>query len=106
MKIKTPSQEGLGMATNAVGMAFGIELKPSELVAALRSLGATNNDEPEKTQPLLTKNEVAGFLHISLPTVNRMIADGRLVAKKLGTAPNSPVRICSSAIDALMEGVA
>ena len=50
--------------------------------------------------PLLTAVEVAEILHISLRSVRRMMADGRLPFVRLGHS----VRVLPEALDAMIEG--
>lgn len=42
---------------------------------------------------MITKREAAAILGVSLATVDRLIRDGSLTAKKYGDLPQSPVRL-------------
>lgn len=40
--------------------------------------------EPDTEPKYYNRNEVAAILHVSLPTIDRMMQDGRLTAKRVG----------------------
>lgn len=52
--------------------------------------------------PLVTRNDAAGYLNVSLRQVDRLIADGSLPALRVG---ERSIRIRRSALDALLVPV-
>ena len=52
---------------------------------------------------LLTVKEVSDLLRLSVKTVHRMIADGRIRASKMGTGKRSEWRIGETALDEFLR---
>ena len=69
---------------------------PSEVAAS--KFGRETPRSPRA--PLLTAAEVAEILHLSLRSVRRMMADGRLPFVRLGHS----VRVRPEALEAMTEG--
>ena len=88
---------------------------PSELAVAVATMTApylgeiTADDvqkrlcnQKEQKEELLTVSDVSDRLNVSLPTIHRMLADGRLKRIKIGRS----VRVPSSSVEALIGAAA
>ena len=95
--------EDTQVALMAILPKYVPEITPMKLVSALRSY------EPElaaasgaaEIQKPMSKKEVAGLLGVSLPTVDRLLADGRL--RKIDTGVRS-VRIDRRSVAEYLKG--
>jgi len=85
------------IATAAVGLLkpYCKGLTPEQLQVAL-----TFKPEASGNETLLTRAEAARRLGVSLPTVDRCLADGSLPRRKIRGA----VRIPASAIENILQG--
>ena len=99
MKIKkTPDSNTLIAVTALLTPSFP-DITPESLVQALVSYGPR---KPE-THQALTRRETANLLHVSLPTVNRMLNEGRLKRIKLNDSQNGAVRIEYNSVMSLLS---
>lgn len=73
---------------------------PNLTVERLQTLAFLEPEKPEKPEQLLTRQEAAEKLHLSIPTIDRMLRDGELVYRKIRRA----VRIPLSEVEAVMQG--
>ena len=46
---------------------------------------------------------IAAYLKVHPDTVRQLVADGKLAGKKMGSGPNSPIRISTVSIEKFME---
>ena len=61
-------------------------------------------DTPQQLdRDFLTVRQTAAYLQITTATVQRLIKGGTLSGSKLGTSPNSPLRISSASIEKMLE---
>ena len=80
------------------------ELNPNNLILALKAWGEETREpkpNPEIEKPL-TRFKVANLLGVSLPTVNRMMNDGRL--QKIKLTPHGAARISPASVRAIISG--
>lgn len=62
------------------------------------------SDTPQQLdRDFLTVRQTAAYLQTSTATVQRLIKNGTLSGSKIGTAPNSPLRISSASIEKMLE---
>ncbi len=76
------------------------DLNPRNLIAALKAWEV--NPKPVIEKPL-TRFEVAELLGVSLPTLNRMMNDGRL--QKIKLTPHGSARIDPASVRAFLYGL-
>lgn len=82
-------------------------VSPSELFLKIREIikeELASHNKPEVPQVYHTKKEVAIKLRISLPTVDRLTADGKLKAVRVGRRVlyrSDDIEACLSQIEAL-----
>lgn len=96
--------EDTQVALMAILPKYVPEITPMKLVSALRSYEpelAAASGEPADFQKPMTKREVAGLLGVSLPTVDRLLADGRL--RKIDTGVRR-VRIDRRSVAEYLKG--
>lgn len=61
-------------------------------------------DKPQTLdRDFMTVKQAADYLQVSLQTVRRLITDGKLSATKLGSGPNSHLRVSTISIEKLLE---
>lgn len=58
----------------------------------------------EQLPELMTVQQVANYLQISIPTVRRMVSEGRVRSVKIGRARRIPKEALAELIEAGMEG--
>lgn len=90
------------MAVTALLTPSFPDITPEKLVKALSSYETVNKKEKE-THQALTRKEAADLLHVSLPTVNRMLNEGRLKRIKLNDSQNGAVRIEYNSVMSLLS---
>ncbi len=77
------------------------ELTGDDVDSAIKAYTAGKGKESrQQPQNLLTRQEAAERLRVSLPTINRMLNDGRLKRSSLGSS--RLVRISEASIEALI----
>lgn len=89
MQVRNSINQQVLMAATALLQPFAPDLSPGSLVAALKAYDevqpgkgrAIRSERPEKPW---TRKEVAEFLGITLPTLNRYLNNGTLRRIKLG----------------------
>lgn len=95
----SPTAATLAAVTTLLVSTFP-ELTTESLVEALKAYNREGAKRPLET---LTRRQVADILHVSLPTVNRMLNDGRLHRIKLSGRQNGAVRVSSAEVMSLMK---
>ena len=79
------------------------DLNPRNLIAALKAWeDESNKPKTPIIEKPLTRFEVAELLGVSLPTVNRMMNDGRL--QKIKLAPHGSARISPASVRTFLYG--
>lgn len=81
------------------------ELNPNNLILALKAWGEETREPKPKNAEIekpLTRFEVANLLGVSLPTVNRMMNDGRL--QKIKLTPHGSARITPASVRTILYG--
>ena len=103
MKVQSRITPAVITAATSLLQPYCPDLNPRNLSAALKAWEA----EPQKTEtPIiekpLTRFEVAELLGVSLPTVNRMMNDGRL--QKIKLTPHGSARITPASVRTILYG--
>ena len=103
MKVQSKITPAVITAATSLLQPYCPDLNPRNLIAALKAWEA----DPQKTEtPIiekpLTRFEVAELLGVSLPTVNRMMNDGRL--QKIKLTPHGAARISPASVRAIISG--
>jgi excisionase family DNA binding protein len=105
MKVQNRITPAVITAATSLLQPYCPELNPNNLILALKAWGEETREpkpkNPEIEKPL-TRFEVANLLGVSLPTVNRMMNDGRL--QKIKLTPHGAARISSASVRAIISG--
>ena len=103
MKVQSKITPAVITAATSLLQPYCPDLNPRNLIAALKAWEA----DPQKTEPPiiekpLTRCEVAELLGVYLPTVNRMMNDGRL--QKIKLTPHGSARITPASVRTILYG--
>ena len=105
MKVQSKITPAVITAATSLLQPYCPDLNPRNLIAALKAW----ETEPQKSEtptPIiekpLTRFEVAELLGVSLPTVNRMMNDGRL--QKIKLTPHGSARITPASVRTILYG--
>jgi len=97
MEVSNRISTAIIIAVTNLLLPYCPDINPRNLIKALKDFEPNKRKEMEQRfEKPLTRNEVAELLGVSMPTVNRMMNDGRL--QKIKLSPNGTTRITPESV--------